>query len=102
MTEGGDKDGVRWKPVWILSLTLPSPVMTAFRQAVTETCCSLSSYDNSMGKQQDNNIVSSFFFLYVVSNFSTLKTLLVNAGLFGCFRNPRNSDMDCRIFNVRM
>ena len=59
--EGGDKHAVRWKPVWVLSLTLPSPVMTAFRQAVTETCCSLSSYDGSMGKQRDNNIVFFFF-----------------------------------------
>ena len=41
----------------------------------------------------------------IVSNFSSLKsmTLLVHAGLFWCFhRNPPNSDVDYRIFDVRM
>ena len=45
-----------------------------------------------------------FFFFRVVFNFSIMKTLtlLVHAGLFGCFHSPPNSEMDCRIFNVRM
>ena len=40
----------------------------------------------------------------MVANFSILKTvtLSVHAGLFGCCPNPPNSDMDYRIFNVRM
>ena len=29
-------------------------------------------------------------------------TILVHAGLMGCFHNPPNSVMDCRIFNQRM
>ena len=38
-----------------------------------------------------------------VSNFSIMKTLtlLVHAGLFWCFHNPPNSNLDYRIFNVR-
>ena len=31
-----------------------------------------------------------------------IQTLLVHAGLFGCFRNLPNSDMDYRIFNVHI
>ena len=37
----------------------------------------------------------------IVSNFNSLKmTFLVHAGLFGCFRNQLNSDMDYTILNV--
>ena len=41
------------------------------------------------------------FLICVVSNFNILKTLthLVHTGLFWCFHNPPNSDMDHRIFN---
>ena len=45
--------------------------------------------------------LKAFFLFCVVSNFNILKTLthLVHAGLFWCFHNPSNSDMDHRIFN---
>ena len=45
-----------------------------------------------------------FFLFRLVSNFNTLKALilLVHAGLKSYFRNPLNADMDCRIFNVHM
>ena len=45
-----------------------------------------------------------FFFFCIASNFNILKTLtlLVHAWLFWCFHNPPNSNMDYRIFNVRM
>ena len=44
------------------------------------------------------------FFFCIVSNVSVLKTLtlLVHAGLFWCFHNPPNCDIDYRIFNMRM
>ena len=40
----------------------------------------------------------------VSSGFNILKipTLLAHAGLFGCFHNPTNSDMNDRSFKVRM
>ena len=40
---------------------------------------------------------------FLVSGFNIMKslTLLVDAGLFGCFCNPSNSDMDYRIFNMK-
>ena len=39
-----------------------------------------------------------------MSDFIIMKTLtlLVHAGLFGCFHNPPNSDMDYRILKVDM
>ena len=44
-----------------------------------------------------------FFFLCIVSSFNVLKTLdTLSAGLFWCFRNVLNSDMDHMIFNVRV
>ena len=47
------------------------------------------------------------FFLFIfpiVSNFNMMKTLTlsVHAGLFWCFHSPPHSDVDYRIFNVRM
>ena len=44
-----------------------------------------------------------FFHIYSVQlqHFETL-TLLVHAGLFWCFHNPLNFDMNYRIFNVCM
>ena len=46
----------------------------------------------------------NFFCFRIVSSFNILKTLtpLVNAGLFGCFHNPSNTDMNYRTFNMRM
>ena len=48
------------------------------------------------------NVVVNIFFFRIVSNFSILKTLtlLMQSGLFWCFHNRTNSDMDYRIFNV--
>ena len=44
-----------------------------------------------------------FFFLCIVSSFNVLKTLdTLGAGLFWCFHNVLNSDMDHMIFNVRV
>ena len=50
------------------------------------------------------NSVSSSFFFRIVLNFNILKvlTLLVHADIFGCFLSPPISDVDRRIFNVRM
>ena len=44
----------------------------------------------------------SSFVGIVSSGFNTLKirTLLVHAGLFGCFHNPTNSDMNHRSFKA--
>ena len=47
----------------------------------------------------------SFFFCIVLNLDNILKTLtllFVRVGLFWCFCNPPNSDMDHRIFNVRI
>ena len=56
---------------------------------------------------RDRLFFSSFFFLssfawWPASTLWRLLTLLVHAGLFWCFLNPPNSDMDCRTFNVCM
>ena len=57
-------------------------------------------------KQFKKNYTSHF--LRIAAHFNTLQwiflspTLLVLAGLFWCFHNPSNSDMDCRIFNMCM
>ena len=50
--------------------------------------------------------LSSSVQLQVVQHTINMKTVtllvLVHAGLFGCFHKPPNSEVDCRIFNVRV
>ena len=49
-----------------------------------------------------SNDSTSFLSLVSSLNMMKTRTLSVPAGLFCCFHNPPNSDMDYRIFNVRM
>ena len=64
-------------------------------------------HDCDTGKHCGSRITPSLFFC-IAPNINILKTLrldtftLAHAGLFWCFYNPSNSDMDYRIFNVRM
>ena len=51
-----------------------------------------------------SSFLSLLLLFCVVSNFNIMKTLtlLVLAGLFQCFHNPPNSDVDYRIFNMHI
>ena len=64
----------------------------------------LNVYKCSTHKTQRPKLNIFFFFFRIASNSNILKTLtrLVHAWLFWCFHNPPNSNMDYRIFHVRM
>ena len=63
---------------------------------------------SNSGKQNTffylTSLVTAVRLLLLVSNFNIIKTLtlLMHAGLFGCFCNPSNSEMDYWIFDVSM
>ena len=79
--------------------------MTAFPLTVEILICGGANYTSySVHAEFASSPPPSSFVGIVSSGFNTLKirTLLVHAGLFGCFHNPTNSDMNHRSFKVRM
>ena len=102
---------IRWKhSLYKNKTTVASPVLNFKTWSMRQ---SLKGYSDSFGITCNMCTVKWWswklgllllFFFYTVSIFNTLKDLthLVYAGLFWCFHNSLNSDLDYRIFNVHM
>ena len=109
---GEKKSQQTMEPCFVHSLQIASSVTSHMSRSCSPKLSDLCHVDSNrlhaghFAIDQPLVCIKLFFHIFfsIASSINTWKALTysVHAGLFECFHNPPNSDMDHRIFNVRM